>query len=298
MDSYYYRSSRYRMFDDYSEPFGWWGGHWSPPVPLSVIQIIESGSMNARMVALAWLMIERRNSLMFASEPPMAGKTTTMTAFIDFIPAEQRRIYMRGMYESFQFEEDGKGQPANSWLLVNEFSNHLPTYLWGPKASRAFALQLEGYCLGGTMHADTAEEAIAQLRHELGISDEELAQIGLLFIVRMYNNRTGRPIRDEYEMPYGANAVLRRVATGHLLSLGDDGKLKLNLFARWERTGDQHNLTLEPHLPLIAARTGLSEARVVAELDKREQFLTDLCTSGVHGIPLVRQAIDKFSHEL
>ncbi|PZR99022.1 MAG: hypothetical protein DLM69_07865 [Candidatus Chloroheliales bacterium] len=297
MDSYYYRSSRYRMFDDYSEPFGWWGGHWSPPVPLSVIQIIESGSMNARMVALAWLMIERHNSLMFASEPPMAGKTTTMTAFIDFIPRDQRRIYLRGMYESFQFEEDGKGQPPNSWLLVNEFSNHLPTYLWGPKASRAFSLLEEGYCLGGTMHADSAEEAVAQLHHELGVSDEELAQLGLLFIVRMYNTRTGRPIRDEYEMPYGSNAVLRRVATGHLLSLGDDGKLKLNLFTRWERTGDHHNLTLEPHLPLFAARTGLSVERVIAELDKREQYLTELCARGIHSISAVREAIDRFRHE-
>lgn len=285
------------MFDDYSEPFGWWGGHWTPPIPLSVVQIIENGSMNARMVALAWLMIERRNSIIFSSEPPQAGKTTTMTAFIDFIPLEQRRIYMRGMYESFMFEDDSKGQPTNSWLLVNEFSNHLPTYLWGPKASRAFALQLQGYCLGGTMHADSAEEAVAQLQQELGVSDEELAQIGLLFIIRMYNTRTGRPIRDEYEMPYGNNAVLRRVATGHLLSLGDDGKLKLNLFARWERSGDRHNLTIEPHLPLIAARSDLSEAQVVEELDKREAYLTDLCARGLTRIPEVRRAIDEYHNK-
>ncbi len=282
------------MFDDYSEPFGWWGGHWTPPVPLSVIQIIESGSMTARMVALAWLMIERRSSIMFASEPPMAGKTTTMTAFIDFIPAEQRRIYLRGQYETFQFEEDGKGQPANSWLLVNEFSNHLPTYMWGPKASHAFGLLLEGYCLGGTMHADTAEEAVGQLQYELGVTDEEMARIGLMFIIRMYNTRTGRPIRDEYEMPYGTAGVLRRVATGHLLSLDPRGKLKLDLFSRWERGGDRHNLTIDPHLDLIAQRVGLPPAQINAELDQREQYLTELCANGVRTVAAVRAAIDKF----
>ena len=39
--------------EDYEEPFGWWGWHWQPPVPL-VIQLIEARSFDHRAMALLW----------------------------------------------------------------------------------------------------------------------------------------------------------------------------------------------------------------------------------------------------
>ena len=40
--------------EDYDEPFGWWGWHWQPPVPLSVVQLIEARSFDAPLMALLW----------------------------------------------------------------------------------------------------------------------------------------------------------------------------------------------------------------------------------------------------
>jgi len=292
MDRYYI--SRQRLFEDYSDPFGWWGGHWSPPVPLSVVQIMESGSMNARLIALAWQMMAAHQSILFSSEPPMAGKSTTLTAFLDFIPQAERRVYLRGMYENFQFERDGKGTPTKSWLLVNEMSNHLPTYCWGNKAQRMLNLQLSGYAVGATMHANTAEEAVAQLGTELGIAAAEIAQFGLLFIIRVYNARTGRMILDEYDMPYGNGAVVRRVATGHTVSLDDKGRLLLTPLAEWQQATDHHEIDLTAALPILAQKTGQSAEQFTADLDKREAYITELCSLGVRSIGAVKDAINKF----
>jgi hypothetical protein len=54
-------------------PEGWWGYHWAPPRPMSPVEIILSGSLDARLMATLWAVVSRRKSVMLASEAPMAG---------------------------------------------------------------------------------------------------------------------------------------------------------------------------------------------------------------------------------
>src|SRR5581483_2715623 len=49
--------------------------------------------------------------------------------------------------------------------------------LWGPKAVRVFGTLRRGYALGSTLHADSAEEAVAQLTEELGVAPADLARV-------------------------------------------------------------------------------------------------------------------------
>src|SRR5437870_5353070 len=59
-------------------PEGWWGYHWAPPEPMSAVEIVGSGSLDARLMATLWAVVSRRKSVMLASEAPQAGKTTTL----------------------------------------------------------------------------------------------------------------------------------------------------------------------------------------------------------------------------
>ena len=43
--------------DDNDEPFGWWGWHWQPAVPMSVMQIVEAGSADTALMSLLWAML-------------------------------------------------------------------------------------------------------------------------------------------------------------------------------------------------------------------------------------------------
>src|SRR3954470_1928122 len=124
--------------DDHEEPFGWWGWHWQPAVPLSIMQIMNAGSTDSDITALLWAMLARRASVLVAAEPPMAGKTTTLTALLDLMPGDTSRVYLRGHYETFDFAREADADPHHTYILANEMSDHLAVYLWGSRIYKTF----------------------------------------------------------------------------------------------------------------------------------------------------------------
>ena len=151
----------YRRF-----PEGWWGYHWSMPQPMSAVEIIGSGSLDARLMATLWALMARRRGVMLASEAPQAGKTTTLSALVDFLPDHTVGVFLRGWAQDMDWTDEIG--PDRGFLLINEMSDHLPIYVWGPNARAALRLAGSGYGFGGTMHADSLDEALDCLRGELG----------------------------------------------------------------------------------------------------------------------------------
>ena len=145
--------------EDYDVPVGWWGWNWEPPVPMSVTQLLAAGNFDARTAALCWLVLEGHGSVIIAAEQPHSGKTTTLTALLDLMPRTVRRVFVRGWAETFDYVR--QTEPRSTLLLANELSSHLPVYLWGPKAIEVFRTLRRGYALATTMHADSADEAVA-----------------------------------------------------------------------------------------------------------------------------------------
>jgi hypothetical protein len=180
---------------DYGTPVAWWGWSWEPPVPMSVAELVAAGDLDARTAALAWLVLAGHGSVLIAAERPHSGKTTTLTALLDLLPERLARVYLRGGAETFEFFHHTS--PRRTLLLANELSSHLPVYLWGAKAIRTFRALREGYALGSTLHADSAGEAIAQLRNELGVDPADLARIDLLLVMRDRRVRTVHRVRDD-----------------------------------------------------------------------------------------------------
>ncbi len=147
----------YRRF-----PEGWWGYHWTLPQPMSAVEIIRSGSLDARLMATLWAVVSRRRGVMLASEAPQAGKTTTLSALVDFLPDETVGVFLRGWGQDTSWTDEVG--PDRAYLLVNEMSDHLPIYVWGPNARAALRLAGSGYGIGATMHADSLDEAVDCLR--------------------------------------------------------------------------------------------------------------------------------------
>src|SRR5438132_2806319 len=166
---------------DYTTPVAWWGWSWEPPVPMSVSELVAAGDMDARTAAIAWLVLAGHGSVLIAAEQPHSGKTTMLTALLDLLPARLERVYLRGGAETFEFLATAR--PAATLLLANELSSHLPVYLWGAKAVRAFGALRDGYALASTLHADSPAETIAQLR-DLGVNGSDVARVDLLIVMR------------------------------------------------------------------------------------------------------------------
>lgn len=269
--------------EDYEIPIGWWGWNWEPPIPLSITQILSAGNLDVRTAALCWLVLESHGSMLIAAEEPHSGKTTTLTALLDLLPRDVRRVFIRGWAETFDYLRHA--DPTRTLLLANELSSHLPVYLWGPKAVETFRTLRRGYALASTLHADSAEEAAAQLTEELGVEPADLARIDLLLVMRMY--RVGSQ--------YGA--IARRVVSVHRLIPGLAGEPILVPLVEWDRVRDEWRHDESAELELLCLRRGGPLGTLTAELARRGSFLSATTDAGILSIPDVRRTIAAFRGE-
>ena len=261
----------------YNRPVSWWGWHWSPPEPLSIVEIIDDGSMPPRLAALFWMGVERGSSLLIAAEPPLAGKTTILTALLGFAPPEATAYFTCGMGETFDLPPRSDSHPT--YILINEISDHIPVYTWGGYARRAFELLNEGYPLATTMHADSVAEALGILETELAIPRRHLAKLTFVAALRLTHS-SGRTLRRVSEV-----AFLRPEDPP------EDG-LHAARIATWNAQDDSFQVMTSPDVVAgLAAWAGLSEGDFLDELERREEFLRDLSRNGVTDLPRVQEAI-------
>jgi len=237
---------------------------------MSITEIVAAGNMDARAAALCGMAIEAHGSLLIAAEHPHSGKTTTLTALLDYLPTRARRIFVRGWSETFDFLQ--QTEPAETLLLVNELSSHLPVYLWGPKAVRLFNTLERGYALGSTLHADSAEEALAQLTGELGVASADLARVDLLMVMRIYQTTQGHA---------------RRVVSIHELLRDGDG-VEMRPLVTHDVDGDAHVHDQAAEAEMLARLRREEPAAAEGELGRRAARLEALVSAGTFGIPEVR----------
>ena len=233
-------------------PEGWWGYHWTPPRPMSAVEIVGSGALDARLMATLWAVTSRRRSVMLASEAPQAGKTTTLSALVDFLPPGTVGVFLRGWRGDFAWTDEIG--PERGYLLVNEMSDHLPIYVWGRNARGALELTGRGYGMGATMHADSLDEAIALLRSQLGATDGDLA---------------GLTIYLQYSAYFTPAGMYRRVEEAWHLRLDDDGALARVRVAALEggRSPSLTGAQRDPEPPLLASDGGRSRRPLIHDPD-------------------------------
>jgi hypothetical protein len=289
--------------EDRDEPFNWWGWHWQPPQPMSVMQLIEAQSLDSSLLALLWAMLSRRASLLVAAEPPMAGKTTTLTALLDLTPPQTKRVYLRGHYETFDFV-DSADDPRNTYVLANEMSDHLVVYLWGSRIYKTFELLEKGYAIGSTMHAETVDDVIAILdSHPLNVPAEWIARLTL--VINLYVSST-----------YGS--AVRRFNTVHMLEwcgdkqpLGEGAPASHSahapdsivpgvrplLLSSWDRRSDSfdHRFMRPEVAARLALWAGCTPVEWEADVSRRRAYLEKLRAERIRGISATREALRRLS---
>jgi energy-coupling factor transporter ATP-binding protein EcfA2 len=147
----------------YDEPFFWWGPRWETPQPRSLRNLLLDETIDLWSAAHVWAALARRQSLAVVAGPSGVGKTTLLTALSDLLPAETRRVYLRGCFENFAFLSDPCIDPERTALLVNEISPHLPVYLWGAGVAEVLRAAQRGFVLLASAHATTALEFVGSL---------------------------------------------------------------------------------------------------------------------------------------
>ena len=117
---------------------------------------------------MLWIAMERGASLIVAADPPSSGKTTTLSALLRLHAARYGgRTSPAAWARRSRFPRALTRYPT--YILINEMSDHIPVYTWDDNARRAFELLAEGYSMATTMHDETVEGVIGQLREDLSI---------------------------------------------------------------------------------------------------------------------------------
>ena len=275
-----------------NQPVSWWGWHWEPPTPMSIIEIIRAGNMTARLAAMLWVGMERGASLIIAAEPPSSGKTTTLSALLSLVPPDTAAYFTRGMGETFALPPRSDAHPT--YILINEMSDHIPVYTWDDNARRAFELLAEGYSLATTMHDETVEGVIGQLQNDLDIPPEQIAK--LTFIMPMYVGRVLGPaiVRSDGPPVGGMRGCRRSRCWGWTASAW---RRRRSRRGRWRTTA-----SISSRRPSRRRRSrqwaGISPEALDAEMETREGFLNTLLKTGVTSIPEVNNAIEGFYEQM
>ena len=260
-----------------NQPVAWWGYHWEPPEPLSIVEIIERGSMSPRLAALFWLGLERGASILVAADPPTAGKTATLTALLAFAPRESRGYFTRGLGETFDLPPLDGSNPT--YILVNEMTDHLAVYTWGQYARRTFELVAQGYSLATTTHAETVAGVLNILERDLRIPRRQIAHLTFVGTIHI---------------GYGNGRVLRRMSeVAFIQPEGDSGEgLHLSTIATWDQRDDSFRVLESPaQVSALADWAGMPAAAFLDELSRREKFLEDLQRQGVKEPRAVQEAV-------
>ena len=260
------------MFDP-RDPYERYYWHYDSRRPLSMPQIIAQGSVDAETVALTWLLLEHGVSLTVAgpTDPqPGVGKTTTLNALLQFLPEGTALAYMSGMYENFAFTRLPDIDPATTYALCNEVSNHLPIYMWGRVARRYLTLPAQGYHIATSIHADTIDDVIFMYHHDLHLRPEDVRRLGLVvnigLVGRVYPQR-------------------RRWLSTNLLQPTADPKhpddivpIPLSLWNEFDDTFEHADQSILDDLAQLAA---MPSPEFSAALKRRSDCLQELAQQGV-----------------
>ena len=146
---------------------------------LSVIDLIEAGTLS--LAAVSWLLcrIEAGDSWLVGAKPGGAGKTTVMSALLAMVPGDTK-IYLTNTGTGW-----GSAQPGDC-LVSYEISPGLyDAYLWGEDVAQLIRLGLKGCRIVSNLHADTLEEAREQIVRQCGASEQGFGAFRIFLPINM-----------------------------------------------------------------------------------------------------------------
>ena len=255
------------MFDP-RDPYERYYWHYESRRPLSVAQIIALGSVDAKTAAIIWLALEHGASLTVAgpTDPqPGIGKTTTLNALLQFLPEGTALAYMSGMYEDFAFTRLPDINPATTYALCNEVSDHLSIYMWGRVAQRYLTLPAKGFHVATSVHADTIDDVLSMYQRDLRLRPDDIRRLGLIINIGLIGR--SYPAR-------------RRWLTTHFVNPESDPKNPSSVvmvpLSEWKAASDTFEHARQPVLNNLARWLGMSSTDFNTALQQRVDCLQEI----------------------
>ena len=158
---------------------------------LSVVDLIEAGTLDVDLAAYALAAIGGGASFMVGARPGGAGKTTVMGALLNFVPPAVELLAADGMTAI-------RGRPASPatprcWVCHEIGRGPYYAYLWGAELRAYFELAGAGHMLATNLHADDYAEARQQICGDNDVPETHLQRMNLMLFLSV--RRSGLQVR-------------------------------------------------------------------------------------------------------
>jgi len=199
--------------------------------PLSIIDLIKTGTLNTQLAAQLWLYVEGLNvrpANIIISGGPGTGKTTLLNTLFSFIPQNERIVVIEDTLElnteitdnCSRMESDEEVSLAD--LVKNSLRMRPDRIIVGEVRGKEAqdlmtAMNIGKYCMG-TLHASTARETIMRLENEPMNIPEVLINLVDVFVIMQRHNISGRIQRVVAELVETAGMEKKMVLLASLWS--------------------------------------------------------------------------------
>ncbi|MBM3291606.1 type II/IV secretion system ATPase subunit [Candidatus Bathyarchaeota archaeon] len=251
--------------------------------PLSIIDLIKLGTLNERMAAYFWMILEYKMSFMILGGTG-AGKTSMLNGILSLMSGNDKIVTVEEVPElsppatnwtqlntrqSFQLGSDS-AKNITLFDLIKVSLRYRPDYIIvgevrGEEAYTLFQALATGH--GGlcTMHADSLDSAIKRLTSP----PMNVAEVYIPLMNSALHIQRVKIPNNEGIVKFG-----RRIRT--IWEIEDHEKYRE--ISKWEPSTDTFMTKIEDSLLLrkVAQVSGMPLETIIEEFDKREQFIKDL----------------------
>lgn len=262
-------------------------------VPMSIMQVIESGTCDYMMAAYLWICLEFGMSV-FVSGETASGKTTTLNALTTFLPPENKIITIEDTPEltvphrnwtrevaKAKGKGEGEGSEVTMFDLLKAALRQRPNQILvgeirGVEGSVAFSAMQTGHPVMSTFHAASVEKLIQRLCGDpINIPKTHVDNLNLVII------------QSAVKLPHGGT-VRRMLSINELVGYDPEteGFSFMAAFV-WDPATDTFTFTGKGSSYLleskIATMLGIPESRVAEiydEVEKRARILEQLHKAG------------------
>ena len=265
--------------------------------PLSIIELLENGTVNAEIAAQLWLYIEGlgvKPANVIISGGPGAGKSTLLNALFSFISSNDRIVVIEDTLELNTDLEDNCSRLESDEVtsladLVKNSLRMRPDRIIvgevrGQEAQDLMtAMNIGKYCMG-TLHASTARETIIRLENEPMNSPKVLVSLVDVFIIMRRFNLNGKITRVVGELVETAGMTDKNILLSSLWSF-DFGTGKFHRSAVSSEFRDR-----------LAQVSGKTSVEIMDEIKVRANVIKLLLQKGIKDMEKVTEFCRRYSN--
>lgn len=273
--------------------------------PLTILDLIELGTLDSKVAAFLWLCVEGLGSKPLntvVAGGTSSGKTTTLNCLADFIPENVRVITIEDTaelnlrpfdnlvrLETRTPNSEGKGEVTMDSLMRNTLRMRpdriIVGEIRGPEATTLFTAMNTGHdgCMG-TLHANTGEEVITRLSNPpMNVPMVMLQALNLIVVHR--------------RMKYKGKNVRKITEISEVRAFRKGAKVEVNAFNIFEwdaKTDSMSDLKTMNALEIISDHAGVSLEEVIKEMEMRQAALDWMIKDGIKGRGELRALVQRY----